>query len=378
MDHSNLSPKLVILTIYNVERKIGFATLVPAKGMHAFVVAWVVRRLEEMEACDIRLRTDPDPSVHAIAEKVKDARKQRTVVETTAIASHQALGGAERFHRTIQEQTRVLKSELELHLKKPLEPSEGFAAWLVRHASWLIFRYHHPRELGHSGFASVNGRSYRGTLVMFGEMVMARVPQDAVDARKTPKWQSRWVRGLWLGKTELSDEHLIFDGMKITRHRSIRRYSEHDGLRWDATLLQKLTLTPWNMTGRPAERNETRGPQRDQHDVMKQLRDVPITSDPVIRTRSARPSTPDCSACARRGLPAHGFHHSQECRRRYGEWLKQQLPRPAAQEPERVPQDERESELPVPTRRLRAKTSVTTTAAVTQADLQPTPVESEM
>ena len=132
---------------------------------------------------------------------------------------------------------------------------------------------------------------------------MARVPQDAVDARKTPKWQSRWVRGLWLGKTELSDEHLIFDGAKITRHRSIRRYSEHDVLRWDGDLVKALTLTPWNMTGRPAERNETRCPQRDQHDVMKQLREVPIvTSEPIIRARSARPSTPDCSACARKGL----------------------------------------------------------------------------
>ena len=74
----------------------------PTTGLHAFVVAWVVRRLEEMDAQDVRLRTDPDPSVHAIAEKVREQRKQRTVVETTAIASHQASGGAEIFHTTVQ------------------------------------------------------------------------------------------------------------------------------------------------------------------------------------------------------------------------------------------------------------------------------------
>ena len=148
-----------------------------------------------------------------------------------------------------------------------------------------------------------------------------------MEARKTPKRHSRWVRGLWLGKTELSDEHLIFDGSKIMRHRSIRRHSEHDVLRWDGDLVKALTLMQWNMTGRPAERNEVRGPHRDQHDIMKQLREVPIvTSEPIIRALSARASTPDCSAWARKGLPAHGLHHSQLCRQRYREWLSAQLP----------------------------------------------------
>ena len=47
------------------------------------------------------------------------------------------------------------------------------------------------------------------------------------------------------------------------------------------------------------------------------------------------------------------------------------------QEPEGVPLGDRASELPVPTRRLRAKTSVTSTAAATPECLQPLPEEIE-
>ena len=40
-----------------------------------------------------------------------------------------------------------------------------------------------------------------------------------------------------------------------------------------------------------------------------------------------RPRTPACAACSRRGtLLSRGYHHSMECRRRYQQWLRRQVP----------------------------------------------------
>ena len=50
---------------------------------------------------------------------------------------------------------------------------------------------------------------------------MACKPQDVVQQRRTNKWHNRWLRGVWLGKSENSDEHLVYDGNVVSVHRSV-------------------------------------------------------------------------------------------------------------------------------------------------------------
>ena len=73
------------------------------------------------------------------------------MLEEAPIASHQSLGGVERFHRWVQEMLRTHKHQLEMALGIPLEANVGLASFLVRHCSWLIFRFHVPRGLGVTG-----------------------------------------------------------------------------------------------------------------------------------------------------------------------------------------------------------------------------------
>ena len=80
-------------------------------------------------------------------------------------------------------------------------------------------------------------------------MVQGRIPQEQTQTVRTNKWEPRWRRGLWLGKLESSDEHIIFSGTTISRYRCIRRYAAPDPLRWDLEMIQRLTCTPWNLTG---------------------------------------------------------------------------------------------------------------------------------
>ena len=63
-------------------------------------------------------------------------------------------------------------------------------------------------------------------------MVLARRPEDVVQGRKTSKWVSRWRLGIWLGKTEVSDERLLFaDGGGASSHASDTLDSEGDSER---------------------------------------------------------------------------------------------------------------------------------------------------
>ena len=43
-------------------------------------------------------------------------------------------------------------------------------------------------------------------------------------------------------------------------------------------MLEKLELTPWNPVGRRTRTDEVRGPSRNQGDILRQLRDVPVVA----------------------------------------------------------------------------------------------------
>ena len=52
--------------------------------------------------------------------------------------------------------------------------------------------------------------------------------EEVVAGRRISKWDSRWKMGTWLGKTEVSDERLIYASGEASHHRTIRRFAEND------------------------------------------------------------------------------------------------------------------------------------------------------
>ena len=84
----------------------------------------------------------------AIARRVKEGRREATVLEEAPVASPQSIGAVERYHRALQEQCRTLRLELEDQLGgTPILITTPMASWIVRHASWLIFMFAVNREL---------------------------------------------------------------------------------------------------------------------------------------------------------------------------------------------------------------------------------------
>ena len=58
---------------------------------------------------------------------------------------------------------------------------------------------------------------------------------------RAPKLASKWVKGLWLGVTDESGEHLVYAFGKVDRYRTIRRLAAD---RWNGPALKALRATP--------------------------------------------------------------------------------------------------------------------------------------
>jgi len=322
MDYTMLGEQRTVLSLYVKPLHGGNATAVERKGVWPFAVAWVRRCLDVFGLSAICLRTDREDAMLALAAAVKQARSKETQLESVPIASHQGIGGVERYHCMLQDEVRALRLDAEAALDINI-PADGAAAtWLIRHAAWILNRFALNREQHSTFYYRLKGRSYRGPLVKIFEAVVARRPQDVQCGRKTSKWDSRWYDGLWLGRSDASEEHLIYVAGEVQAVRALRRYAETDPRRWRPDEVLGLRAVPWKLredaVGEPFQQEVCFGPR---------VRPLAVGIQPMRN----RPLTPGCKACSCRGMPSHGYHHTVECRRRCLVWLNSQLGSPAVE-----------------------------------------------
>ena len=100
-----------------------------------------------------------------------------------------------------------------------------------------------------SPFYRAMGGPYRGKLVEFGETVLVHLPEVGKGSRNpAPKLADRWKSGVWLGKSDLTDEHLVRTNDGDAYARSVRRLAKHS---WSEENLKGVVETPqkpWSMT----------------------------------------------------------------------------------------------------------------------------------
>ena len=137
MDYT-LIDGVTILDMYVNTIRCGAGTVVEKKEITKFAVQWTLKKFEQFGLVDVKIRTDPEHSIVAVVQEIRKLRTQKTLVEATPEADHQAIGGVERFHRTMQDQLRALKLQVELNLEISLKADMATTKWLVRHASWII------------------------------------------------------------------------------------------------------------------------------------------------------------------------------------------------------------------------------------------------
>ena len=104
-------------------------------------------------------------------------------------------------------------------------------------------------------FHRAMGGPYRGKLVEFGETVLAHLPEVGKGSgNPAPKLADSWKSGEWLGKSDLTDEHLVRTDDGVVYARSVRRLAENS---WSEENLKAVVETPQKPRSMTTEEEQT-------------------------------------------------------------------------------------------------------------------------
>ena len=262
------------------------STVAETKGpTDMFATMWVVKMLNFLGHSDIILQCDPEPSFIKWAESVKSKRTERTVTRSSPRRSHQSNGGVENYQKQLQGQVRTMLAAMQEHTQYRPSADNALMRWIVRHAAWLIPRFR-GSEI-QSPFYRAMGGPYRGKLVEFGETVLAHLPEVGQGSgNPAPKLADRWKSGVWLGKSDLTDEHLVRTDDGVVYARSVRRLAENS---WSEENLKAIVETlqkPRSMTTDDAadprvvpEANEQESPNEEANENDDESEETPDKPD---------------------------------------------------------------------------------------------------
>ena len=123
-------------------RKVGcFAShCVPRKGVGG---GWNLQQyLWDLKRWGIRhkvvLRTDGEPAILDLANRVGDLRLGETLLEHSPVGDSRSNGLAERAIQSVQKQIRVLKLALERNMKTKISVEHACFPWLVEHSGDIL------------------------------------------------------------------------------------------------------------------------------------------------------------------------------------------------------------------------------------------------
>ena len=158
--------------------------------------------------------------------------------------SKQSAGHIEGANRLAAGLQRTYKLKLERKIERELRPSDPIVPFLVNSVGWMITRFQ-PRSHGGSSYKLIFGREYSGEIAEMGEQLWYRLAARVTAGRG--KWKARFARGIWVGKSEIDDTHLVMDFERgIQKVRTVRRMPVE--FRWNAEMLQDIRFTPWKPT----------------------------------------------------------------------------------------------------------------------------------
>ena len=214
---------------------------VDKKGVSARVQAKVLEVLNTLGYRRVVIKSDQEPSLVALRRSVQQTWEMgEATLEDSPAYDPKANGAVERSVRTLKEQVRTMKSDLEGRLETKLEAGDRSAlCWMIEHAGCLLRRY----KIGPNGktaYENIKGRASRRMMVPFGECVwwMPLRPQSDQPSNLDPKVEE----GCFVGLRETSDEALIMTTRGLVKCRDMKRRPGPE--RWSNVLIRAIDATP--------------------------------------------------------------------------------------------------------------------------------------
>ena len=122
----------------------------------------------------MRVRYDNEPAMVQLINKVVEFRMPRnTIKEPIARGEREAVGAAERAHRSLQANARAQKLDFKARAGVDVIPGHVLFPWMLRHTAWLADRFQQRGPKAVAAYEVKNGAPYKSTLVNFGEVVIS-------------------------------------------------------------------------------------------------------------------------------------------------------------------------------------------------------------
>ena len=221
-----------------------YGVQVDRKGVSARVQAKLIEILNTLGYKRVVLKSDQEPSIIALKRSIQQLWEMgEATLEDSPAYDPKSNGAVERSVRTLKEQVRTMKSDLEDRVGRKLTEGEGedrnLLCWMIEHAGCLLRRFKIGSD-GRTAYERIKGRKSNRSMVPFGECLwwMPLRPQS----REPTNLDPRVEEGCFMGIREVSDEALIMTPQGLVKCRDVRRRPEPE--RWSDVLLKKIVGTP--------------------------------------------------------------------------------------------------------------------------------------
>lgn len=291
----------------------------------SYVVSAVAHRMDHLGYGETIFKVGPEPSTVDVQRAVLAARKKTTIPRQSPKDSKGSIGGAEGADKQIEASFRTTLGSLESHVGE-IDLDHTAISWMVRHIGWVMDRFQPHASDGKTTYYRMTGKEYKGQVVEFGE-----VCKFHVEGRKHEKAEQRWETGVFVGKSEESDQFLYLTPRGMRTARTAQRLPEED--RWERKTLDECRGSPWNPLG-VATREAVAAPATTSQAALGSVvtkRHFKIAQ----ATKEQRGKTDGCPACrSKKGL------HSEAWKRRFENLYPEKLV-PNANQKEAVDNDDK-------------------------------------
>ena len=222
-----------------------FSDMVLEKGTHWYSVDRLVDHCLWLGEARLKLRSDGEPAVRALLEKVAEVLKTKgisVVPDLTPKGDSQAGGAQESGVQQFKNKARSLWHQAcELH-GVPAAPDHALLPWLTQYAGQLITRTHVYPD-GRSGWSKVTGRhEFPKQFVPWGE----KVHYIAGGGKFKPGIAPKWVEGIFVAMIDASNEYVVATVAGCVKTNNIKRMPKEDAM--DPVLFNSVKGTPWKLT----------------------------------------------------------------------------------------------------------------------------------
>ena len=189
------------------------AHYVICKGLNdELVIRRIVKDMEEMGCAHAIVKTDGEPAIVAVQNRLQALRDGRTIPRNPPAYDPAANGPCEKAVQDVTAHQRTIKLALESRLGVTIDEDLPIMQWALEHAVFVMNKY----SVGHDGmtpYERLTGRKWRQALVEFGEIVLAKLTprrrQQGKAKKQTRKFAARSIEGMRLGQIARTGEHVV-------------------------------------------------------------------------------------------------------------------------------------------------------------------------